>query len=142
MGRVRTWGGRFELELPVGWRLGDATETIEAFAEFGDGAVHFSVIEPAGRSWEPEVVAREVAERALSDAAVFAPTAIVVSRPADAAVARCSYGFATEPGVNVDLYVAVWDHVAVLGSSVWPNEEPKLRVDGEQVLTSLAPVRR
>jgi hypothetical protein len=139
---VRTRGDRFELELPAGWELGDATETIEAFATFGDGAVHFSVIEPVGPSWEPEVVAREVAERALSDAAVFAPTAIAVSGTGGATVARCSYGFATEPGVNVDLYVAVWDHIAVLGSSVWPNEEPKLRFDGEQILTSITPVRK
>jgi hypothetical protein len=139
---VRAWGNRFELDLPLGWQLGDATETIEAIPAFGDGAVHFSVIEPVGRSWVPEVVAREVAERALSDAAVFAPTGIVVGRNADATVARSSYGFATEPEVNVDLYVAVWDHIAVLGSSVWPNEEPKLRFEGEQVLTSIAPVRR
>jgi hypothetical protein len=140
--RVKAWDGRFELDLPGGWRLGDATETIEAFSVLGDGAVHFSVIEPSGSgSWEPEVVALEVAERALSDPAVFAPTKIVVSRVADATVARCAYGIATEPGVNVDVLVAVWDHIAVLGSSVWPNEEPKLRFEGEQVLTSIAPTR-
>ena len=56
-------------------------------------------------------------------------------------MARCSYGIATEPGVNVDVLVAVWDHIAVLGSSVWPNEEPKLRFEGERVLTSIAPTR-
>jgi hypothetical protein len=135
------WGGQFELGVPGGWKVGDATETIEAFSELGDGAVHFSVINPVGRSWVPEEVAREVAERALSDPAVFAPTAIVVSRSSGATVARCSYGIATEPGVNVDVLVAVWDHVAVLGSSVWPNEEPKLRFEGERVLTSIAPAR-
>jgi hypothetical protein len=140
--RVKAWGGRFELDLPGGWKLGDDTETIEAYSELGDGAVHFSVIEPSGSGWDPEVVAREVAERALSDPAVFAPTKIAVSRSGDATVARCAYGIATEPGVNVDVLVAVWDHVAVLGSSVWPNEEPKLRFEGEQVLTSIAPVRR
>jgi hypothetical protein len=139
--RVRAWGGRFELDLPGGWQLGDATETIEAFSVLGDGAVHFSVIHPSEPEWTPEVVAREVAERALADPAVFAPTGIVVNRDTDATVARASYGIATEPGVNVDLYVAVWDHIAVLGSSVWPNEEPKLRFEGEQVLTSIAPVR-
>ncbi len=141
MDRVRVWGDQFELDLPGGWRLGDATETIEAYSELGDGAVHFSVINPVGRSWVPDEVAREVAERALSDPAVFAPTTIVVSRSTDATVARCSYGIATEPGVNVDVLVAVWDHIAVLGSSVWPNEEPKLRFEGERVLTSLAPTR-
>jgi hypothetical protein len=140
--RVQAWGGRFELDLPPGWRLGDAAETIEAFSVVGDGAVHFSVLEPSGRHWVPEQVAREVAERALSDPAVFAPTGIVVTRVDGAAVARCSYGIATEPGVNVDVHVAVWDHIGVLGSSVWPNEEPKLRVEGEQVLTSIAPARR
>jgi hypothetical protein len=139
--RVRVWGDQFELDLPSGWKLGDATETIEAFSELGDGAVHFSVINPVARTWVPEEVAREVAERALSDPAVFAPTAIAVSRNADATVARCSYGIATEPGVNVDVLVAVWDHIAVLGSSVWPNEEPKLRFEGERVLTSIAPAR-
>jgi hypothetical protein len=142
MGQVRAWGDKFELDLPGGWQLGDATDTIEAFSVLGDGAVHFSVIHPSDGAWTPEVVAREVAERALSDPAVFAPTKILVSRVADAAVARCAYGIATEPGVNVDVLVAVWDHIAVLGSSVWPNEEPKLRVEGERVLTSIAPVRK
>jgi hypothetical protein len=139
---VKAWGGAFELDLPSGWQLGDATETIEAFSVLGDGAVHFSVIHPTEPQWVPEVVAREVAERALADPAVFAPTKIVVSRGPDATVARCAYGIATEPGVNVDVLVAVWDHIAVLGSSVWPNEEPKLRYEGEQVLTSIAPVGR
>jgi hypothetical protein len=118
MGQVRAWGDKFELDLPGGWQLGDATDTIEAFSVLGDGAVHFSVIHPSDGAWTPEVVAREVAERALSDPAVFAPTKILVSRVADAAVARCAYGIATEPGVNVDVLVAVWDHIAVLGSSV------------------------
>src|SRR6185295_19676644 len=55
--RVLVWGDQFELDLPGGWRLGDATETIEAYSELGDGAVHFSVINPVGRSWVPEEVA-------------------------------------------------------------------------------------
>ena len=82
MDRVRVWGDQFELDLPSGWKLGDATETIEAYSELGDGAVHFSVINPVGRSWVPEEVAREVAERALSDPAVSSTSRTSMSRRA------------------------------------------------------------
>ena len=140
MTRTRVSGNRLELEIPDGWQLSDETETIEVLPRAGNGAVHFSVVGPTGDQWERDSVARQVAAVFIAAQSPIDDVELVVANAGDATIAGCSFTIESAPGQHIVLRVAVWEELAVVGTFVSPDSTSELRLQADEILSSIAPV--